>query len=432
MLSDALRKWNPWWADREELHRFTGIKRTILPALTQAGRLPHIKDVIGIRRSGKTTVLYQVIESLFSGGVSPKEILFLNYDDPEINSATFREIEEEAARISPSYSYLFIDEAQQKTGWESYVRTLYDTKAYKQIYVTGSSSTLLSQDMGRTLTGRHATYTLYPFSFREALSFQGWENYSLDYLEKNKNILLHHLDEYLRYGGFPETLGKTDLEKRMIHTNTYNDILSRDVCSRHNASYEIVKRISAHLMTNVGREYSYRSISRAASVDVETAERYVAYLNEAYLTSTLELFTYKTKERHRQNKKSYAIDTGLRNSVSFSFSADAGRIMENAVYVELLRRGKETYYWKNDKGQEVDFLTWENAKCSQLIQACQDAKETKTMQREEKSLAAAMNALGQKTGTIITEKEEKTKNIPEGEIRYVPLWKWLLEKDALW
>ena len=429
MLEESIRKWNPWWAETESIEKLSGIKRYITTDIKKTLEIKQIKDIIGVRRSGKTTTLYQIIKILENKGEKPKNIVFLNFDDTEINTASFEEIIKTIEKINPEINYLFLDEIQQKDGWERWMRTLYDTSRYKQIFISGSSASLLSRDIGRVLTGRHITFTVFPFSFKEYLEFIDWKDFSKDYLEYNKNKILHHLTTYIKGGGFPEIIGKNEFEGKIILTNIYNDILARDISARYNASYDITRKISYHLLSNNSKEFSYRSIANAVDVSVETVEKYLEYLKESFIILTLNIFSYKTKVQFKQNKKSYSIDTGLRNAVSFKFSEEFGRLAENIVFLELLRRGKEVFFWKNKKQQEVDFVIKDGLKPINLIQVCWNVKNEKTKQRETESLLSAMEIFNLKKGLVITEDCEEIEKHNQKEIRYIPIWKWLILKS---
>lgn len=426
MIEDAIRKWNPWWATPDALQSLTGIRRDITPKISKMGGLRHIKDLIGVRRCGKTTVMYQIIKLLVEDGASAKNIALLNFDDPEISSLPLNEVLDAVEKMNPGTEYLFLDEIQQKDGWEKWVRVLYDTNRLKRIFVTGSSAALLSEDIGRVLTGRHLTFTVFPFSFKEYLLFLGWDNFDRDFLEYNKNRLSHHLDIYIACGGFPEALGKNEFEAKAILTHVYNDILSRDIVSRHGASFEIARKISHFLLSNAAKEFSYRKIAGALNISVETAEKYVGYLVESFMLVTLDCFSFKILAQFKQNKKAYCVDTGLKNAVSFRISEDKGRLYENAVLMELKRRGKEVYYWKDEKKREIDFLIKDSEKIAQLIQVCGNLGDTKTKEREIKSLAEGMSQFKLKSGTIITENYDGEETVDDKKIAYIPLWRWML------
>jgi predicted AAA+ superfamily ATPase len=428
MLEESIRKWNPWWVESESIKRLSGVKRYIITDIKKTLKLKQIKDIIGIRRSGKTTILYQIIKFLEENGEKSKNIVFLNFDDTEINSASFDEIIKAIEKINPETRYLFLDEIQQKNGWERWIRTLYDTDKYAQIFISGSSASLLTKDVARVLTGRHITFTIFPFSFVEYLVFIGWKDFSEDYLEYNKNKILHYLLTYIKGGGFPEVIGKNEFERKIILTNIYNDILARDISARHNVSYDISRKISYHLLSNNSKEFSFRSIANAIDASVETVETHLEYLKESYILLTLNVFSYKTKIQFKQNKKSYCIDTGLKNAVSFKFSEDIGRLVENMVFLEILRRGKEVFFWKNKNQQEVDFIIKDGLKPIQLIQVCWDIKNEKTKKREIEGLLSAMEEFKLKKGLILTEDYEEIEKYNQKEIRYKPLWKWLILK----
>lgn len=427
MLEESIRKWNPWWADVDLLTNLSGVKRDIVEKITETLSIPHIKDIIGIRRSGKTTIMYQIVKLLIAHEVEPKNIVFLNFDDPDIHATSFDDIIKTIEKINPNISHIFFDEIQQKEGWERWLRTAYDTKKYMQVFISGSSASLLTQDMGRILSGRHVTFVVFPFSFKEYLTFVGWSNFTPDYLEYNRNKLLHYAESYIESGGFPEIIGKNEFQIKMILTNIYNDILSRDIASRFNTSYDIAQKISYHLLSNNGKEFSFRSIAKATELSIETVEKYLGFLKESCLLFTLDVFSYKTKVQFKQNKKSYCIDTGLRNIVSFKISEDRGRLAENLVLIELKRRGKDVYYWKNGK-VEVDFVVKEGFGPTDILQVCWNIDDEKTKKREINGLVEALQKFKLKQGIVITADYSGIENVDGKQIAFVPLWKWLLSQ----
>lgn len=426
MLEQTIRQWNPWWAEKKVPHELTGIKREVTDSIIKTLETAHIKDVIGVRRSGKTTVLYQVADHLINSGVPPKNIMFLNFDDPTINATSLDTILTDIYKINPDISHLFLDEIQQKDGWEQWVRVLYDTKRFTQIFLSGSSASLLSYDIGRVLSGRHITFEVMPLSFTEYLQLRGWDNLEPDNLIYNKEKLLHYQNTYLEEGGFPESAGVDKFNHKKILTMLYNDIIARDITSRFGASYDVTGRICQLMLTNTTGEYSFNSIAKASHVAVETAEKYIGYLKESLLIMDLPLFSYKLKSQFKQNKKTYAIDTGLRNEVSFRFTSDIGKLAENAVFLELKRRSDEIYYWKSKNGFEVDFVVKNGQGVQTLIQVSWDVKNKKTRLREERSLCHACKEFGLSDGMILTEDVENIIETDGLMIRYYPLWKWLL------
>ena len=426
MLEQTIRQWNPWWAEKRVPEDFLGIKRDVADSIIKTLGTRHIKDIIGVRRSGKTTVLYQVAEHLINTGVSPDNIVFLNFDDPTISATSFDAILTGIYKINPAVSHLFLDEIQQKVGWEQWVRVLYDTKRFSQIFLSGSSASLLSRDIGRVLSGRHITFEMMPLSFVEYLRMRGWDNFESNYLLYNRDKLLHYQNAYIEEGGFPEAVGIDGFNRKKILTMLYNDIIARDIASRFGASYDVTGRICQLMLTNATGEYSFNNVAKASHTALETAEKYIGYLKESLLIMDLPLFSYKLKSQFRQNKKSYAIDTGLRNEVSFRFSSDVGKLAENVVFLELKRRGDEIFYWKDKGGFEVDFVVKDALDVQTLIQVSWDVRDKKTRMREERSLLQACREFGLSGGMILTEDFEETVEVDGVMMRYYPLWKWLL------
>ena len=422
-IVNALRSLNPWWA-KQPFQKEKVIERDVQNEILNTIKLRHIKDILGVRRSGKTTLIYLIIDKLIQEGVSPKKIFFLSFDDINLSTMSFDEIDKAIVQIELEPEYLFLDEAQEKKWWEKWVKGIYDSRRFKQIFVSGSNVSLLSKDVGKLLTGRHITTVLFPFSFREFLISNGWKNFDKDYLLAEKNKILHYLSIYLKYGGFPETMEKDESSVNRILSNTYNDIISRDIATRYSIERGKIDLLAKYLFANITREYSYNNLAKNVGINIETVERYLEYLKESFLLFSLSVFSYKLKVQYKQNKKIYAIDTGLRNSISFRFAEDIGQLYENAVFLELKRRDKEIYYWKG-KG-EVDFLVREGLKVKELIQVCKDASGKKTKLREVSSLCSAAEEFKAKEAKVITEDYYGKEKINNVTIRFIPLWLWLL------
>jgi len=425
-LEESIRSWNPWWSDPGAASKLAGVRRDVTGRILRSMNLRHVKDIIGIRRSGKSTVMYQVMDSLLKAGAEPKELLLLNFDDLEQREAGFGDLLNAAGKLSPDVSHLFIDEAQMKPGWERWVRTLYDTKRFCQILVSGSSASLLSDDSGRALTGRHITFEISTFSFREFLRSSGWERFDADSLASLKPRLLNMQSRYLEEGGFPETLGRDAFERKRILNALFEDILVRDIVARSGADRRAAERIAYFLISNPAREFSVRSVANGAGVPKDTVARYLPVIMQSLLVHEMGLFSWSLKRHFRHNRKVFCADTGLSRAVSFSAQGDRGRTMENAVFLALRRPAEKLFYWKDELGREVDFVRGAN---SPLIQACLDPRQPATCAREETALLAAMDALKSKEGIVVTEDFEEEKRRNGRVIRYVPLWAFLLDAD---
>lgn len=422
-IIDSLRTLNPHWAKKPIIGQHI-VKRTVLEGVLDTLKLRQLKDILGIRRSGKTTLLYLIIDYLIQKGIEPSKIFFLSFDNINLNTSSFDEIEKAISEVCIEPEYLFLDEAQEKKGWERWVKQMYDLRKFKQIFVSGSNASLLSKDVGQLLTGRHTTTIMFPFSFKEYLYANGWDNFDENYLLSEKNKLLFYLNKYLKNGSFPETVNADDNLVVRVLSDIYNDIISRDIAARHRIEREKIDLLAKFLFSNITKEYSYNSLAKSIGINIETVEKYLSYLTESFLFSSLNMFSYKLKVQYKQNKKIYAIDTGLRNSIYFGFSRDLGKLYENAVFIELKRRNQEIYYWKG-KG-EVDFVVREGLKIKEIIQVCQDISDEKTKKREINSLIEAAKALKIKKGIIITDDTSKEDIVEDIKIKYIPLWKWLI------
>ncbi|MCD6461537.1 MAG: ATP-binding protein, partial [Thermoplasmata archaeon] len=433
MLSDAIRRWNPWWVERGLLDEIAGVKREKTEEVASSLSTGLIKGIIGPRRSGKTTLLYQIIEHLIRQGTPAKNILMLNFDDNSIYAADLERLLSECRKINPGITHIFLDEVQERPGWERWVRTLYDTRQFSQIFVTGSSSSLLKEDVSRVLTGRHLTFHVLPFSFREYLTFSGWDDLRWEHVEARKGEMLHHLHEYMRIGGYPEAIKMDDMNRNRYLNEMFDDVIARDITARYGADYSIARRIAYYVTSNASSTMTRRSIAHACGVAVDTVSKYLGYFHESGLIYPLRPFSFKLREQMREVNKYYSVDTGLATAVSFKFTENRGRTMENLVYLELLRRSQrrrdvEIYYWKDGTGKEIDFIVKRGMNITHLIQVCWDIEEKRTKKREISALLKGMNEFSLHEGTIITENHEDEETVEGRKIRYIPLWKWLLEK----
>lgn len=411
-MKKTILNWNIWWEAPQSLENFIGTKRGVLADLLKTLEVRHIKDIIGVRRCGKTVLMYQIIHSLIKQGIKTQNIAYLNFDDPELNNLD--EVIKNTLQLNPDISHLFLDEIQNIVGWERIIRVYYDRRKFEQIFVSGSSAHLISRDVGRTLTGRHISTVMFPFSFKEFLEHHKIEQ-PLRISERER--ILHFLEMYLRNGGFPETIGKDPLTSKKILVDLYNDILSRDIVSRFDVDLNIVNKIGHYMITNVGAQFSYNSVARALNLHYDTVKKYFPYFEEALLLFTIPQFSWKIKTQLKKDMKCYSIDNGLRNAVSFRFSDDLGKLVENTVLVELKRREKDVYFWKEKK--EVDFVTRDNDGLSAINVSYTDSPH----KREIEGLMEFKEKHKDANLILITKELEQT----EKGIKYVPLWKWLLE-----
>jgi len=412
-MKESIQRWNIWWDNPQEIQRYIGTERTTLIQMQKELNIPHIKDIIGVRRCGKTVLMYQIISKLIDQNINAKNILYLNFDDPELTD--LEEAIKTSLHINPEITHVFFDEIQNIKEWEKIIRVYYDRKKFTQIFVSGSSASLISRDIGKTLTGRHRTTILTPFSFQEYLQQQKIENPAAI---SNREKVIHYLESYLKNGGFPEAINTDQLTSKSILLDLYNDILSRDIVSRFDADLDIVKKIGYYLMTNIGVLYSYNSVARALNLHYDTVKKYIPYFEEVFLFLVVPFFSWKIKTTMKKDMKCYAIDTGLRNAVSFKFSEDIGKLTENLVLIELTRRGSEVFFWKGKR--EVDFIVREESSLTAINVTSTD----KISLREKEGLLEFKEKYKNVHMMIITKELEQKDS--DG-IQYIPLWKWLLE-----
>ena len=376
-----------------------------------------IQIVTGIRRCGKSTLLKQLSEKLDS-------FYYLNFDDERLLKFSVEDFDSLLILWKKLYKSktIILDEIQNVKNWERFIRRIYD-EDYK-IILTGSNAKLLSGDLSTHLTGRHIKLELYPFSFSEYLRFKNFDSdkwKTTDHLAK----LLKLTDEYVENGGFPEYVifGDVDYLKRI-----FEDILYKDLIVRFKIrEIKSFRELANFLFTNFTSEISYNSLQRALNFkSVVSVKNYIGHLQESYLLHELYKYDYSLKKQIVYNKKIYSVDNGLRNQVSFRFSEDSGKLLENTVFLQLKRSGKEVYYYKNKR--ECDFLIKQKTKIVEAIQVT-DVLSAANRERELNGLIAAMESCNLKKGLIITRNQDEKFRSQGKEIRVLPIYKWLLSKE---
>ncbi len=280
----------------------------------------------------------------------------------------------------------------------------------------------MSSELATHLTGRYIKIEVFPFSFVEILNFNNVDHAKLN--SDNRASVFRLFDDYLTHGGFPEMIKYNDDEflKRI-----YEDIIYKDLIARYGIRNIIqFKNLSQYLFTNLTGEISYNSLKAALNIkSASTIQEYVSYLCESYLIFELFKYDYSLKKQYTSNKKVYVIDNGVRNKIAFRFSDDKGKLLENLVFIELIRRQKELFFYKTKNNLEVDFLYYENS-MFQLIQVSYSITNHKTMKREIKSLVETSKELTKTRCTILTYNDEDKLIVDKLEIEIIPVWKWLL------
>ncbi|KPQ42307.1 MAG: hypothetical protein MPEBLZ_03131 [Candidatus Methanoperedens nitroreducens] len=404
---------------------------------------PHIEDILGVRRSGKTFFMYQLISQLIDSGIPRTNIVYINLDDERLLPLNGDELRllvdtyKEFYEISEKHKlYLFLDEIQNMPAWEKWIKSTYDRERHIKIVISGSNASLLSSDLSTLLTGRHLTTRMFPFSFSEFLDFH---NISVDpktlQFSKMNIEIKKQFNEYLENGGFPEVIFYPSIKHRELLQSYFEDIIHKDIISRHNLrNTQTMKQLSIFCISNIAKPYSFNSLRKTfadyATLSTDVIINYLSYLEDAFLLFSLKHYDYSLKKQINKPKKLYCIDTGMVNAVSFRFSNNIGQLYENLVFLQLLRSNNEIYYWQDDKGLEVDFVIKEGLKANRFIQVCSDISDADTRSREIKGLISGLEFFDVPEGTIITSDQFEEETINGKKIRYVPLWYWLLETEA--
>jgi len=392
--------------------------------LIQALQHPNILAVLGVRRSGKSICSILILRE--------KKYGYINFDDERIINIKPEELEFIIQAFYELYGsdveYVILDEIQNVKNWEIFANRLRRTK---KVIVTGSNSKLLSGELATHLTGRYMDFTLYPFSFREFLELQGIKPTKEDFYSTKKIAgIKEKIRTYISLGGFPEAykFGKT------MPMRIYEDIIQKDILLRYKIKNKATfTELAKYLVSNFSHEITYNKLKDITSIkNVHTIKNYVNYLSTAYLIIILERFSFKLKNQLIAPKKIYCIDTGIINSVAFSFSDDIGKILENLIAIELIRRksygtsNTELYYWKNHQQQEVDFVIKKGKNIEQLIQVTSASESNQIEKREYTGLLKASEELRCKNLLMITWDYEAIETRDGKKIQFLPLWKWLL------
>lgn len=428
-ILDILNDWNFWRNDID-----CGIKREeIVNSIEKLSQSKEIVIIKGIRRCGKSTSLLQLCKKFIDSGFKKKNILIVNFEDPRFKNLDLDLLniiyEMYLTELQPDKNHLVIlDEVQNVVGWEKFARFLHENKKI-MVFVTGSSSKLLSSEYSSILAGRHLDLEAKPLSFKEYLSFQNIEIKKRLDISSKRHVIKAEFKNYLLKGGFPKvTITKIESQKKELLETYFRDIIIKDVVKRFKIK-EIgkIEDLAKYYLTNVSTLQSFNNIKNVLKLNLDTVERFSHNLTSVFLLNFVKKFSYSEKEQLLNPRKVYCIDNGLRNSVAFVFSEDYGKLAENIVFNNLNKENQEIYYWKNQKQEEVDFIIKKKQKILGAVQVCWNIEKEKTEEREVKSLISACKELKLKKGLILTEDIEKEKKIEGIQISFRPIWKWLLE-----
>lgn len=379
-----------------------------------------IKLITGPRRAGKSVFSLQLLK--------PKHFAYLNFDD----ALLLRYFDENTVmqallEVYPGFEYLFLDEIQNLPEWDLWVAKLY--RRGINLVITGSNSKLLSNEMASALTGRFIQINILPFSYAETLEFN---KIPVSYeTPAEKALILRQLTDILEYGSFPEIIKSRDLTRNYLSA-LWDSILLKDIAKRFKVrNGNELYNLAAYLLTNYCNPFSISQLVKNLNIgSAHTAQKFCGYLTQPYLFFYLRRYDNKLKIMNKAPQKAYIVDNGFIAAHSFELSENSGRLLENLVFIELLRRGYNTqqtmFYYRTRNDKEIDFVCRDKHKIETLIQVSYNIQNPKTYQREIAALIEAREELGCGNLLLLTWDAEKTEVIGGVPITVKPVWKWLL------
>jgi len=398
--------------------------------LKQKFEKEHLSELEYVER-GKSVFAFMLLRN--------SQFMYLNFDDEallRLNPVDTDELMKELHSVYGNVKTIFFDEIQNLPNWELFVNRLH--RLGYNLIITGSNAKLLSKELSTILTGRHIPIEIMPFNFKEFLKAK---KFKIDYesvsVPQKRGELLNLINDYLIYGGFPEIVVKGFDPKEYLSI-LFDSILFKDVVKRYKVRHSgLISDLASYLINNFSNYYTLRKLQKTLSFkSISTVEKYIDHLKEAYLIAQLKRFSYKAKKRIKSSKKIYVIDNGYIYAKAIQYSPDKGRLIENLVFTELLKRGFKAnanlFYYKTRNGREVDFITKKDLSIAKLIQVSYETANIDTLDREIKSLIEASDELKAKDLAILTWDEERIIEKKSKVIQLIPIWKWIisLKKNA--
>ncbi len=374
-----------------------------------------IKLITGPRRVGKSTQALLMLRD--------KNFAYLNFDNYQLLEAwdadlVMRMMDD----VYPGYEYILLDEVQNLDKWDLWVSELYRTG--KNLVITGSNAKMLSSEMATVLTGKYLQIEMLPFSLEE---FFDWSKFDLHALKPEyKTEYLVLTDDYLRNGGYPETVVSRQLTRSYLDT-LFDSIIWKDVAKRHNVrNVADLNNLAMYLVSNFCNPVSANElVTELDFSSVNTVRKYMDYLHEPYLFYYLSRYNNKLKLMKKAPRKVYVVDNGFVGAKAFSLSDNLGRLLENQVFIELIRRGydveKTMFYYRSRNDKEVDFVLREGTSILRLVQVCYDMNSPKTEKREVDSIIECAGELKCDNLAIVTYNDKRTIEKDGYKIDVVPI-----------
>jgi predicted AAA+ superfamily ATPase len=395
--------------------------------------------VIGVRRSGKSTYLFQIIQGLLDSGVQRENILYVNFFDDRLHGIK----QDNIGLIADAYYslypekkgsetvYCFFDEIQTLTGWEPFVDRLMRTEKC-EVFVTGSSARMLSKEIATQMRGRALSWELFPFSFREYLDSRGTKNKG-PLSTRDQLLVRKGFDEYWETGGFPEVASLSKNLRIKIHQEYFHTILFRDLVERHDVSHpKAITDLAYRLVDNTWSLYSVNNLtgylkSLGHKVPKSAVSEYLEWFEDAFFLFTVRIFDASLARSNTNPKKIYCIDHSLVMSVSSGILANSGHLLENLVFTGLRRAFSDVYYYKTKGGREVDFVVRKKDGLRMLVQVAESLAEPQVKKREIAALTDAMAELSLGSSIIVTRNDTGKMEIEGKTIDILPAWRFLLD-----
>jgi predicted AAA+ superfamily ATPase len=389
----------------------------------------------GVRRSGKTYHLLNIIKNLVGSGTDINNIIYFNFEDERLDLTDFKpdEIIQSYLELYPGKTlndcYFLFDEIQNINNWQVFIRRIYDSVS-KNIYLTGSNSKLLSKEISTSLRGRSITFEIYPLSFKEYLNFLEVE-LNL-YSTKSSSQIINLFQLFLFNGGFPEIIKMNNDLKNKVLQEYFNVMIFRDLIERFDIKQTAILRyFCKRVIGNSAKEFSVNKIfnelkSQGYKISKDKLYEFQNDIESIYLALFLLKYSKSVVKSELAQKKAYSIDNGISTSLDFNLSKDVGSLLENLIFLELVKSGKKVSYYKNKF--ECDFLIIENDEVIRAIQVCADLNNEKTFDRELKGLKETCANFGLNSGKIITLYEEKELKMENIKIQVIPAYKYILQE----
>lgn len=374
---------------------------------------PLIKLITGPRRVGKSVFALLMLQG--------KNFAYLNFDDNQLLEKWDEDVVMSALDdVYPGYDFMLLDEIQNLKNWDLWVNKLY--RRGKNLIITGSNAKMLSSEMATVLTGRYLQIEMLPFSLDETMK---WKDVDLNADGQSVQAMML-TDDYMRNGGYPETIQARNITRSYLST-LFDSIILKDVAQRHKVrNTSELYNLASYLLSNFCNPLSATELAGDLGLSsVATTKKFCNYLNEPYLFFYLPRFNNKLKLMNKAPKKVYVVDNGFAQSAAFNLSENLGRLLENQVFVELLRRGysigKTLFYYRTRNDKEIDFVTRRGSKVEQLIQVCYDLTSEKTRKREFDALVEAADELHCNNLIVITNSQHDKIEYKDREIDLIPV-----------